>query len=73
MSVKHWTPRHWIAIGMMLSSVGAMGASAHTWRELATPAFVFGSLGAIGAVLVAIFSPKPSSTRDQVSRPDRFT
>lgn len=72
MSVGHFTSRHWLALGMMLSSVGAMGASAHTWAELATPSFVFGAGGAIGSVLVAIFTNKPRNTGDGI-QPRRFT
>ena len=53
------SPQHYAAFGMLLSSIAAQGLSAHAWSEVFAPGFIFGSLGALGAVLVAIYSPKP--------------
>ncbi|MCX6551187.1 MAG: hypothetical protein NTY02_09325 [Acidobacteria bacterium] len=52
----NWTVKHWIALGMILSSLGAMGANLPTWAAALQPGFVFPAFGAIGAVLVAIYS-----------------
>ena len=68
---KHWKPQHWLALGMVLSSIATQVANAHEWRDVLSPSFIGGAMGSVGAVLVAIFSPKP--TTDQAIRPDRFT
>lgn len=51
-----WSVKHWIALGMSLVSIGALGANLPSWTAATQPGFIFPAMGAIGSVLVAIYS-----------------
>lgn len=55
--MKH--PMALTAIGACLVSVAALGAGLGGWHEVIQPSFVFPALGAIGSVILGIYSPKP--------------
>lgn len=64
------TARHYVALGLILGGIAAQAASVHSWNEVLSPAFVFGSFGVIGGTLINLFSPEIG--RDPTSQ-DRRT
>ncbi len=60
--------KHYALIGGMLAAIGSMGASAHDWSEVFTPSFVFGALGAVGAVITALYTERPNERRQEIAR-----
>jgi hypothetical protein len=66
--------RHLVALGLILGGIATQAASVHSWHEVLSPAFVFGSFGIIGGTLINLFSPEigrdPRSTDRSYDRKD---
>ena len=54
---------HGLTLALLLSALGSFGGTVKTWEEVFQPAFVFGTLAAIGAVLKAAYGPVPGDTK----------
>lgn len=54
---------HGYTIALLLASIGSFGGTVKTWDEVFQPAFVFGTLAAIGAVLKAAYGPDPREVK----------
>lgn len=58
---RHITAQHIYVFGGLLTAIGVMGASMHSWEEIRSVPFVFGCLGVIGAHIAAAFGPSPKT------------
>lgn len=50
---------HWVILAGCLVSIGAMGSAFHDWREVTSPAFVFGVIGVVGSNIAAVLTRPP--------------